>query len=199
MPKVLVVEDDLRILSLIRQQLQLEGFTVVEASDAKEAWQLLLEERPDAALVDLNLRTERDGWGLVVTIREDGRFARLPAVVMTGSADPQAADRAEELGSGFLAKPFEADELVEALRQAMKRALNTARVMLHLAALRIEGTVHLPGGRFSDGWESLMREERTFVPVTDAVIASGNGEATEVPFLEVRKADILAVHPVDAG
>jgi CheY-like chemotaxis protein len=199
MPKVLVVEDDLRILSLIRQQLQLEGFSVVEASDAKEAWQLLLEERPDAALVDLNLRTERDGWGLVVTIREDGRFARLPTVVMTGSTDPQAADRAEELGSGFLAKPFEADELVEALRQAMKRALNTARVMLHLAAHRIEGTVHLPAGRFSDGWETLMREERTFVPVTDAVIASSNGEATEVAFLEVRKADILAVHPVDAG
>jgi CheY-like chemotaxis protein len=198
MPKVLVVEDDLRILSLIRQQLQLEGFSVVEASDAKEAWQLLLEERPDAALVDLNLRTERDGWGLVATIREDGRFARLPTVVMTGSAHPQAADRAAELGSGFLAKPFEAEELVEALRGAMKRALTTARVVLHLAALRIEGTVHLPAGRFSDGWETLMREERTFVPVTDAVISSGNGEATEVAFLEVRKAAILAVHPVDA-
>jgi DNA-binding response OmpR family regulator len=54
MPKVLVVEDDLRVLAMIRQHLQLEGFSVVEASDAKEAWQLLLEERPDAALIDLN-------------------------------------------------------------------------------------------------------------------------------------------------
>jgi DNA-binding response OmpR family regulator len=35
MPKVLVVEDDLRVLAMIRQHLQLEGFSVVEASDAK--------------------------------------------------------------------------------------------------------------------------------------------------------------------
>ena len=194
MPKVLVVEDDLRILALIRQQLQLEGFSVLEASEAKEAWQLLLEERPDAALVDLNLRTERDGWRLITSVREDGRFARLPTVVMTGTADSAASERAEELQSGFLAKPFSAEELVEAIRDAMKRALNEARVMLHLAALRIEGTVHLPTGRFSDGWEALMREDRTFVPVTDATMA---GSERPVPFLEVRKADILAVHPVE--
>jgi CheY-like chemotaxis protein len=197
MPKVLVVEDDLRIMSLIRQQLQLEGFAVVEASDAKEAWQMLLEERPDAALVDLNLRTERDGWGLVTTVRDDGRFARLPTVVMTGTADAHLHDRAAELRSGFLSKPFSGDALVETLREEMKRALNSARVMLHLAALRIEGTVHLPAGRFSDGWEALMREDRAFVPVTDAVVAAGSSDDLDVPFLEVRKTDILAVHPIE--
>src|SRR5918999_293663 len=149
MPKVLVVEDDLQVMAMIRQHLQLEGFSVVEASDAKEAWQLLLEERPDAALIDLNLRTEREGWARVATVREDGRFARLPTVVMTGVEEPHLADRAEELGSGFLSKPFSGAEVVEGLRQAMKRALNTSRVVLHLAALRIEGTVHLPAGRFS--------------------------------------------------
>jgi DNA-binding response OmpR family regulator len=172
---------------------------VLEASEAKEAWQLLLEERPDAALVDLKLRTERDGWGLITTLREDGRFARLPTVVMTGGADAGAADRAAELQSGFLAKPFTGEEMVDSIREAMKRALNEARVMLHLAALRIEGTVHLSAGRFSDGWEALMREERAFVPVTDAVVSPGDGDTIEVAFLEVRKADILAVHPVDDG
>jgi DNA-binding response OmpR family regulator len=199
MPKVLVVEDDLRVVAMIRQHLQLEGFSVVEASDAKEAWQLLLEERPDAALIDLNLRTERDGWGLVGTVREDGRFARLPTVVMTGVEEPHLTDRADELGSGFLSKPFSGAEVVEGLRQAMKRALNTSRVVLHLAALRIEGTVHLPAGRFSDGWEALMREERVFVPVTEATVSAGDSSDVEVPFLEVRKADILAVHPLESG
>jgi CheY-like chemotaxis protein len=184
---------------MIRQHLQLEGFSVVEASEAKEAWQLLLEERPDAALIDLHLRTERDGWGLVATVREDGRFARLPMVVMTGVEEPQLAERAAGLGSGFLSKPFSGEEVVQGLREAMKRALNTSRVVLHLAALRIEGTVHLPAGRFSDGWEALMREERIFVPVTEATVSAGDSAEVEVPFLEVRKADILAVHPIDAG
>jgi two-component system, chemotaxis family, chemotaxis protein CheY len=193
MPKVLVVEDDLRIVALIRQHLQLEGFGVMEASEAKEAWQLILEERPDAALVDLALRTERDGWNLVTTVRDDGRFARMPVVVMTGSAGPEASERAEAMGCGFLAKPFEPPELMEALREQMKRALRAARVSLVVGGLRVEGTVHLPGGRFSDGWEALMREDRTFLPITDAAIA---GEDDKIPFLEVRKTDILAVHPL---
>jgi DNA-binding response OmpR family regulator len=196
MPKVLVVEDDLRIMSMVRQQLQLEGFSVLEASEAKEAWQLVVEEHPDAALVDLALRTERDGWSLVNTVREDGRFARLPLVVMTGMPGAEPADRAAELGCGFLQKPFEPDQLVDVLRQQLKQALHATRVSMHVAGLRIEGTVHLPSGRFSDGWEALMREDRTFVPVTDATMA---GSERPVPFLEVRKADILAVHPVDDG
>lgn len=197
MPKVLVVEDDLRILSMVRQQLQLEGFSVLEASEAKEAWQLVVEERPDAALVDLALRTERDGWSLVNTVREDGRFARLPLVVMTGTPGPEPADRAAELGCGFLVKPFEPERLVDILRQQLKKALHATRVSMHLAGLRIEGTVHLPTGRFSDGWEALMREDRTFVPVTDATVSGEGGSEQSVPFLEVRKADVLAVHPVE--
>lgn len=91
MPKALVVEDDLRILALVRQSLQTEGFTVLEAQDSKEAWRILQEERPEAAVVDLYLRTERDGWNFLETVRGDGRFARFPMVVMTGSVGPEAS------------------------------------------------------------------------------------------------------------
>ena len=58
--------------------------------------------------------------------------------------------------------------------------------------------MHLPAGRFSDGWEALAREERVFVPVTEATVSAGDLSDVEVAFLEVRKADILAVHPLDA-
>jgi CheY-like chemotaxis protein len=197
MPKVLVVEDDLRILSAVRQQLQVEGFTVLEAGDAKEAWQILVDERPDAALVDLYLRTERDGWGLLTNLRQDGRFVRLPVVVMTGSVGPEAGERAAEMGCGFLTKPFESADLMRALREQMKRARTPVRVSLHLSGLRVEGTVHVSGGRFSDGWEATMAEERDFVPVTEAVLFVPGTPDREVPFVQVRKADILAVSPLE--
>jgi DNA-binding response OmpR family regulator len=199
MPKVLVVEDDLRIMSAIRQELQVEGFTVLEAADAKEAWQILVDERPDAALVDLYLRTERDGWGLLGNLRQDGRFVRLPVVVMTGSVGPEAGERATEMGYGFLTKPFEPAELLRALREQMKRARTAVRVSLHLTGLRVEGTVHVASGRFSDGWEATMAEDRAFVSVTDAVISVPGVPDREVPFVQVRKANILAVSPLEGG
>jgi two-component system, OmpR family, phosphate regulon response regulator PhoB len=197
MPKVLVVEDDLRIMSAIRQQLQVEGFTVLEAADAKEAWQILVEEHPDAALVDLYLRTERDGWGLLGNLRQDGRFVRLPVVVMTGSVGPDAGERAAEMDCGFLTKPFESEELMRALREQMKRSRTAVRVSLHLAGLRVEGTVHVASGRFSDGWEATMAEDRDFLSVTDATLFVPADPEREVPFVQVRKADILAVSPLE--
>jgi CheY-like chemotaxis protein len=195
MPKALVVEDDLRVLALVRQGLQTEGFTVLEAQDSKEAWRILREERPEAAVVDLYLRTERDGWNFLETVRGDGRFARFPMVVMTGSVGPEAGERARALGCGFLTKPFEPAELMEVLREEMKRALTAMRVLLHLPGLRIEGTVHLQGARFSDGWEVLMDQDRAFISVADATVSPEGGRESTARFVQVRKAEILAVSP----
>ena len=72
-------------------------------------------------------------------------------------------------------------------------------VIMLLDAYRIEGTLYLPPkfGRFSDGWESVMRDDRSYVPVTDAKITTLQGvEVVSSPFIEVRKSDIRAVFPV---
>lgn len=196
MPKALVVEDDLRILSMVRQSLQTEGFTVLEAQDAKEAWRILQEERPEAAVVDLYLRTERDGWNFLETVRGDGRFARFPMVVMTGSMGPEAGERARTLGCGFLTKPFEPTELMKVLREEMKRAFTATRVVLHLPGLRIEGTIQLQGARFSDGWEVLMDQDRAFISVADATVSPEGGPESTARFIQVRKADVMAVFPL---
>ena len=73
-------------------------------------------------------------------------------------------------------------------------------VVLLLDAYRIEGKLHLPPElvRFSDAWESVMRDHREYVPVTDARITTIDGvEVVESPFLEVRKSDVRAVFPRD--
>ena len=73
-------------------------------------------------------------------------------------------------------------------------------VIILLDAYRVEANLHLPpqGGRFSDGWETVMRDQREYIPVTDARIQTiEGGEVVKSPFIEVRKADIRAVYPVD--
>jgi DNA-binding response OmpR family regulator len=200
MPKVLVAEDDPRIMAMVRQRLQIEGFRVVEAQDPQEAWRNLIEEGAEAAIIDLSLRSEADGWRLIGTVRDDGRFARLPIVIMTGTPRAEVEERAIALSCEFLAKPFSPDDLLESIRRAMGGVLQKVRVTILLAALRIEGTVHLTTehSRFSDAWEALVQDERAFVPITGVTVAAPDGSnPAEVPFLQVKKADILAVYPAE--
>ena len=74
-------------------------------------------------------------------------------------------------------------------------------VVILLDTYRVEARLHLPehGGRFSDAWEAVMRDERDYLPVTDVRIQTlDGGEVVESPFIEVRKADIRAVFPLEA-
>ena len=74
-------------------------------------------------------------------------------------------------------------------------------VVILLDAYRLEAMLHLPpeGGRFSDAWETVMRDQRDYIPVTDVRIQTIDGtDVVESPFIEVRKADIRAVFPLDA-
>jgi hypothetical protein len=79
-----------------------------------------------------------------------------------------------------------------------KVELSVVPVLLLLDNYRIEGRLHLPPNmrRFSDAWESVMRDDRAYVPVTDATIETLDGsEVVASPFIEVKKSDVRAVFP----
>lgn len=79
--------------------------------------------------------------------------------------------------------------------------MDVVPVVILLDTYRVEAKLHLPphGGRFSDAWESVMRDERDYIPVTDVKIQTlDGGDVVESPFIEVRKADIRAVFPLEA-
>jgi DNA-binding response OmpR family regulator len=201
MARILVAEDDPRVLAMVRQRLQIEGFQILEAGDPQEAWRSLIEDGADAALIDISLRGEADGWRLIGSVRDDGRFARLPIVVMTGTPRTEIEEKARSLECSFLAKPFLPDDMIASLRRAMGAVLQKVEVTILLAALKVAGTVHLTSehSRFSDAWEVLMRDERSYIPVTGVTVSMPDGSnPSEVPFLQVRKADILAVYPAEA-
>lgn len=211
-PKVLVVEDDQRIAALVRHILESDGYQHTGVSAAEDAWKELIREMPDAALIDLRL-PGLDGFSLLERLRGDGRFHRLPVIVLTEVHDAQVIERAASLGAESIGKPFSGEALLDKLREAMERAgeqplapvkqrvdvLLQAVVML-LGEYRVEGTVHLPSEfeRFSDAWESVVRDGRTYVALTDAKIERHDGRRiAEAAFLQVQKADIRSVYPLE--
>jgi DNA-binding response OmpR family regulator len=211
---VLVVDDDWRINSLVTHLLGEANFLTISATNAADAWNLIVQERPDAGVVDLHL-PDVDGWQLIERIRADGRFARLPLLLLTGDVDPTIMDRAASLGCEYLGKPFAAEALLTRLRRAIeegpgsaaegaspKIATQATDVIIVLADAQITGKIHLPPEveRFSDGWESVVRDGRLFVPVTGAVISTIDGrELLRQPFVSVAKAHIRFVFPAPAA
>ena len=217
MPKILVVEDEPSIVTIIRYHLESAGFESFFAGDVEEGWRLLVGKAPDAAVVDIRLPGS-DGWGLIERLRRDGRFRDLPVVVLTGLLEPEVVERASSLGCEYLSKPFAATALLSKIRILLavagqgdgaarrsgvdpKTNLVAVGVMLLLEDYQVDGIVYLPPelARFSDAWETLMRDQRSFFPVTNATIyPSIGGHAVASPaFMEIRKDDVRAVFPKD--
>ena len=113
--RVLVCDDTEQIRRLIRVNLELDGYEVVEAVDGLSALEILRDTTrplPDVITVDV-VMPRRDGWWMVATIRADPRLARIPIVMVTASAqfrDRAHAERAEV--DEFVAKPFDPEELM---------------------------------------------------------------------------------------
>ena len=121
---ILVVDDDAKIVRLVRTYLERDGFTVVTAGDGRAALQAIREQRPRLVILDLML-PELDGLALLRLVRED---SEVPVLVL--SARGSAADRVYGINEGaddYLAKPFSPAELVARAKSILRRAGQTPR------------------------------------------------------------------------
>jgi DNA-binding response OmpR family regulator len=114
---VLVVDDDADILGIVREVLLLEGFRVQTASNGAEALVRVGTEQPDLVLLDMRMPV-MDGWQFASHLRS--RYDHLvPVLVMTAAKDARARAREIE-AEGFIAKPFDIDDLVDKVREHIR-------------------------------------------------------------------------------
>lgn len=122
--RVLVCDDLEPIRTIIRINLELEGFEVEEFADGRELLTHLIDpevDPPDAVVLDAQMKGA-DGWWAIAAIRAHPRVAELPVLLVTASV--QAHDRAAAAKAGFdafLAKPFDPETLVEAVSRLTGR------------------------------------------------------------------------------
>ena len=113
--KILVVEDEADLVWVIRFNLEMEGYRTYVASNGEAALEMLRTDPPDIMLLDLMMPV-MDGWTVLEEIRKRG--LDWPKVIVV-SARTAAGDRARAARyevSGYMAKPFDMDELLETIR-----------------------------------------------------------------------------------
>jgi DNA-binding NtrC family response regulator len=123
---ILVADDDATIRSNLAVFLRSEGFRVQEASDGRQAFEMLSQQSIDLALLDLKM-PGRTGLELLQTF--EYQLEELPVIVITAFGGSQAAIEAMKLGAfDYITKPFDLDEVLFSVRRALKQQALLAQV-----------------------------------------------------------------------
>jgi general secretion pathway protein E len=155
---VLLVDDNAELRASERKHLGRGGYRVLEAEDGASALAVMEESEPDLVLLDV-LMPGMDGYQVCRAIREREEWDDVPVVFVTIRSDEKDRRKAFAVGgSGFLAKPFEADELISTVEEHLSER--------DLTATSDEGAEPKGGerdfvGAFPDFLDEVMAEAGT--------------------------------------
>ncbi len=144
-PYVLVVDDEADLLTLVRYNLERDGFEVGEAVDGEEAMLMIAERQPDLMLLDWML-PRLSGIEVCRRIRRSAETQNLPVIMLT--ARGEESDRVRGLDCGaddYIVKPFSPSELAARVRAVLRRlrpalaaeSIEFGDVVMDLAEFRV--------------------------------------------------------------
>ncbi|MGA2659341.1 MAG: response regulator transcription factor [Verrucomicrobiota bacterium] len=131
LPRILVVEDELPMRTVLRDCLERRGYRVLLAADGASALDKALQEKPDLIVLDV-MMPKLDGFAVCAELRRMGN----PAPVLFLTAKGSVQDRVTGLDAGaddYLVKPFSREELLARVRALWRRAQRQTRALTTVA------------------------------------------------------------------
>jgi len=121
---ILYVEDNPDNRNLIRRVLNAEGYAVVEASHAEQAFHKLENENIDLILMDINM-PDMDGYTLTAKIKKMEKHKNIPIVAVTANVMRGDREKSLEAGcDGYIQKPIDIDTLAQQIERFITRRTN---------------------------------------------------------------------------
>ena len=120
--KILVIDDSKVIRMRVKDMLPDGNFEVIEAKDGLEGFRLIKEENPNLIMLDF-LLPKMSGWEVYQEIQKQHRLKTIPLVLMSGRKE-EVTDKLSEPFEyfAFVEKPFDREQLVDAIREAMMKS-----------------------------------------------------------------------------
>lgn len=116
--RVLVVDDDASIRRLLVAALKREGYSLIEASNGREALDCMHAARPNVVLLDLMMPV-LSGWDVLRERKEDDELRRIPVIVVSANREPELAAAITAGVCAFLPKPFDINVLSALVRSCV--------------------------------------------------------------------------------
>jgi two-component system phosphate regulon response regulator PhoB len=142
-PYILIVEDEAPLVTLLRYNLEKQGFRVEDAGDGGEALAKITEAPPDLLLLDWMLPT-LSGIELCRQLRRRPATRQLPIIMLTARAEDQDAVRGLDTGADdFITKPFNTEALIARIRALLRRAASVpAKLKLDFHDISLDPASH---------------------------------------------------------
>jgi DNA-binding response OmpR family regulator len=138
MPSLLLVDDDVRLASMIADYLREHQFEVTHAPDAAAALACIKAQVFDAVLLDLML-PDKDGLDLFRELMAQPAFRAAPVIMLTARGDPMDKVVGLEIGAeDYVAKPFEPRELLARIRVVLRRGKSVPADVIRFGRLDID-------------------------------------------------------------
>jgi DNA-binding response OmpR family regulator len=137
MRKIALIEDDADLFSLVKYNLEKEGFTVVGGNTGRSVMDLFRREKPDLILLDIML-PDSDGLEICKSIRQNPELVHIPVIFLTARASETDRIVGLELGANdYIVKPFFVRELIARIKIQFRGQASTTRV-LKAASLELD-------------------------------------------------------------
>jgi CheY-like chemotaxis protein len=123
MPKVVLIDDDVNLLAVLKMTIESGGFEVIPLSTSDEAYMLLKKMIPDVILCDINLETSTmGGFSFFEKVHQIESIKHVPFIFLSGLSDDVLIRTGKEMGvDDYLTKPIKEQNLLAAIRGRIKR------------------------------------------------------------------------------
>ncbi|MBW1719015.1 MAG: response regulator [Deltaproteobacteria bacterium] len=117
--KILIVEDNVDTVDLLRKRLRADGYDTAEAYDGEEGLERFAEYEPDLVVLDI-MMPKLDGFEVCKRLKEDESTRQIPVLMLTAKGDVDSTCKGLDVGGDdYLAKPFDYKELVARIRSLL--------------------------------------------------------------------------------
>ena len=117
MTKILLVDDEPEVLSILSKRLQSAGYGVVTAADGKEGLEKVRAEKPDIILLDV-MMPGKDGFSMLSEMQSEDSSRKIPVIMVTARGDSRDIFQGQYLGAiDYLIKPVDFEELLKYVRK----------------------------------------------------------------------------------
>ncbi len=137
-PRILVVDDDRRVLELLDLALSTHGFRVLTAADGEEALKQALGQRPDLVVLDVRL-PRKSGLEVCEALRRDPDENTVPIILVSAAIETETRLQAFARGADdYLAKPFSPKELIARVKRLLVRTAETREARRRMRELELQ-------------------------------------------------------------